>query len=356
MKKDNAKSLNKFLLTAIKVFNDTSMQASLATYDIDGVTVSFNDHDFENFYYDFLEELQEMVISTKDIDMVHDYIVVGMHDIINWDGFTTDQYKVIFTAGNQVSYLINLKRNIEKYVSNVLDLSKRDNYGEISEELIEFYERTIAGINPVHDPGFLKRHPLVQPVKGSDDRSIQLNRFDLAHLKLECEKLPDNLSKIKFMEDQLYDYRQMEIESKKDLSLKEILYNSNNFEKLCVLEIERLQKKLELEKKYPIQPAAQITPTLETGLVWKGSDAELLELVAALYRAEVLKSWKGEITTYEEILRVFEKLLNYQLKGPRTIHASTLKMDKSLTPFLDSLKIAFEAYSLEGDEDKSKLN
>ncbi len=190
MKTNKSKLLNKYLLTAIKVFNEMSTQASVSAYEIEGQPASFHDNDFENVYYDFLEELQEMVISTKDIDLVREYIVVGLYDIVNWSGFTIDQEKVIFTAGHQVSYLINLKRNIEKYVANVMDLSKKDNYGEISEELIEFYERSIAGINPTHDPGFLKRHPISPWVGTIDNQKVDLNRFDLPRLKVESFPIP----------------------------------------------------------------------------------------------------------------------------------------------------------------------
>ena len=360
MKTKKAKLLNKFLLTAIKVFNDTSTQVSVAAYEIDGLPVRFSDHDFENLYYDFLEELQEVVISTKDIDIAREHIVVSLNDIVNWDGFTIDQEKVIFTAGHQVSYLINLKRNIEKYVSNVLDLCKRDNFDEISEELIEFYERTIAGINPIHDPAFLKRRPPVQQKETYDSETIPLNRFDLARLKVECEKLPDTLAKLNFMEDQLYDYRQLEIESKKDISLKKILANSHNFEKLCIIEIERLQRKLERVQKYHEEPVEDQHSSnelpVEPGFIWKGSDADLLELVTALYKAEAIKRRDGKKISFEEMLRLFEKMFNYQLKGPRDLQLASMGPNKITTPFLDSLETAFEAYFHERDGDKSKLN
>jgi len=352
--------LNKYLLTAIKVFNDTSIQASLDAYEIEGLPVSFQDEDFENHFGDFLEELQGIALRTRDIDIVYDYITGSMNDVLNWNGFTFEQYKIIFTAGHEVNYLIDLKRNIEKYVEIVQDYCKRDNYGEISEELIEFYERTIAGLSPVKDPAFQKRlHPL-QKSDFENEHSLLPDRFNLARLKVECEKLPDTLSKIKFMQDQLYDYRQLEIEAKKDVSLKKIVSNSHNFEKLCTIELERLHKRLELEQKYPhneaqhIPPGSQSLP--ESLYTWNGSDADLMELVAALYKSGTIKRTDGGKITFDELLKWFEKLFNYQLKSQRTLQPNSMELDKSLTPFLDSLIIAFEAYSLEMDENKSKLN
>jgi len=347
--------LNKYLLTAIKVFNDSSRQASLDAYEIEGLPVTFQDEDFENHYGDFLAELQGIALRTRDIDIVYDYITGSLSDVLNWNGFTFEQYKIIFTAGHEVNYLINLKRNIEKYVENIQDYCKRDNYGEISEELIEFYERTIAGLSPVKDPAFQNSSHLLRKSDFENEHSF-LDRFNLARLKVECEKLPDTLTKIKFMQDQLYDYRQLEIEAKKDVSLKKIVSNSHNFEKLCTIELERLHKRLELEQKYPhhILPGS---PTLsESFFAWNGSDAELMELVAALCKSETIKRSDGKKTTFDELLQLFEKMFNYQLKGPRTLQPNSMELDKSLTPFLDNLIDAFEAYSLEMDENKSKLN
>jgi len=147
------------------------------------------------------------------------------------------------------------------------------------------------------------------------------------------------------MEDQLYDYRQLAIESKKNISLKSMLAVSPNFERLCQVEIERLQKKMEVEQKF-----------LETDMVWKGSEEDLLELVTALYKAEALKQRNNKKISFDEMLRLFEKLFNYQLKGSRVLQETDVGQYKSHTPFLDRLKIAFEAYALERDEDKSKLN
>ena len=131
MKTEKAKFLNAYLMTAIKVFNDGSQHNSLPEYKIKGRPVNFNNEDFENQYRYFLEELQDMVIETKDIDVVCEYIVSCLKDVINWNGFTANQFRQVFIRGHEISVLINLKRNIDKYANIISNLAYRDKYGDM---------------------------------------------------------------------------------------------------------------------------------------------------------------------------------------------------------------------------------
>ena len=56
--------------------------------------------------------------------------------------------------------------------------------------------------------------------------------------------------------------------------------------------------------------------------------------------------------THKELKEAFEKLFGHEIKDAKSKLATAVIRKKSVTPFLDSLKAAFEAYSQERDENK----
>lgn len=360
MKTEKAKFLNAYLMTAIKVFNDGSMHNPLPEYKIKGHPVNFNDEDFENQYRYFLEELQDIVIETKDIDVVCEYIAGCLKEVINWNGFTTNQFRQAFIKGHEISFLINLKRNIDKYANIVSNLAYRDKYGDINDDLIEFYEGVMTGCHSGEDR-YVDRLLMKEDVEKFDDHlEPDMERFDLFSIKVKSDLLPDTLSRINFINGLLNDFKQLQIKLTGFSFFKEKLLRSRNFEKFCNLELERLYN--ELETGYQ-DPPARTNLTIEKNqltqqspYIWKGSDADMIELATALYKSEAIKRKDGKPVTLKEILNIFEHLFGHKIKDASISRINDVMNEKSKTPFLDSLIIAFEVYCMERDENRARYN
>ena len=154
--------------------------------------------------------------------------------------------------------------------------------------------------------------------------------------------------------------KQLQLKSKKFSFFKDILSHSRNFEKFCTLELERLNVQLETDYPYPSgKTDLSIQKNLlnhQTPYMWKGSDADLIELATALYKAEAISRKDGKPITLKDILNMFEQMFGYKIKDTGISHMNDNVYGKSRTPFLDSLIIAFEAYCLEQEENRANYN
>lgn len=360
MKTEKAKFLNAYIMTAIKVFNDGSLHNLLPEYKIKGHPVHFNDEDFENQYRYFLEELQDIVIETKDIDVVCEYVITCLKEVTDWNGFTANQFRQVFVKGHEISFLINLKRNIDKYAGIISNLAHRDKYGDINDDLIEFYEGVMTGCR-LGEETAVNRLIMKEDVETFDDHLIpDMDKFDLFAIKVKSDLLPDTLSRINYINGLLSDFKQLQLKSKRFSFFRDILSRSRNFEKFCNIELERLHNQLETEYNNP--PGSEPFTISKTHLnhkssyVWKGSDADMIELATALYKAEAIKRNDGKPITLKEIVNLFEQMFNYKVKETSFSHMNDRGHGGSMTPFLDSLMVAFEAYCLEQDENRTRYN
>ena len=351
MESKKAQFLNKYLLTCIQAFHDLSFQEPLKKYKINGELVNFKALDFENYYEDFLKELEIVILETNDIYMVHDYVDSCLKNVIIWSGFNNDQNKTIFSNGNEINYLIELKQNIEKYSKRIKLIREIDNDG-FPQGLVDIYNTAIQFFQKEGETKDLSPTPFIEDV---DYKPLFDSRFDFEIIRSECEELRKIQEKIIFIHDRVYHFKQWELQYDIDdgygYRFSPAYYP--NFEKLCRIELDRLEKRLELEKKLNIpilkdpEQKQIIKEAILTRYNWNASDTDLLELTTALFMNKSVTRKDGKRMTQIQLKESFESMFGIEIKGTKGKLQNAVSRTKSKTPFLDSLKTAFEDYSKE---------
>ena len=347
METKKALFLNKYLLTCIEAFNDVLLQEPLAEYEIDGELVNFKVSDFETHYNDFLDELEVVISETADISTTFDYIMACLNDIIYWEGFHSDQNKIIFSIGYEVNFLIKLKQNIEKYSNLIKGLCEMDKHGN-QVGLYDFYDSIIDIKLFSKDE---KASELVSALIDENNPIFDI-RFDYGSIKEECDELKNTQEMILLIHDRINYLKQWQIEY--DIyeggSYKFSSLYYPNFEKLCNTELERLEMKIELEKKLSI-PSIKTTESKPSEVEpagnpykWNSSNNDLIELVTAMFMVNALKREDGKKITLTELTDFFEKLFNIEIKNDKGTRAYISDSFISRTLFLQKLMDGFKKY------------
>lgn len=95
-------------------------------------------------------------------------------------------------------------------------------------------------------------------------------------------------------------------------------------------------------KNCPVSLSAQCKEkNTSVNLLWKGSDHDLIELIAALMAAEKISTETGNKPNIVDIVRAFEDMFNIQVKAIYTKRGKVFDRCKETTPFLDSLKESY---------------
>lgn len=95
----------------------------------------------------------------------------------------------------------------------------------------------------------------------------------------------------------------------------------------------------EIKKLFTSQDEQTDTPTL----VWNKRDTDLLELITALVESRSIQNSTGSLTRTEAI-STFQKIFGIEIKDAESKLSRATERKKSLTPFLDDLKLSFEQY------------
>lgn len=356
MNTEKAKFLNAYFIAALNAFNDAMLKKPVLETKIAGKIVHFNQGEFNTYYHDFLDELEELILQIKDVNISYDYASGCLKDIKNWKGFPENQNKVIFRDGPDINFLIVLKKDIEYFARTITDFCRRDKNGDYGDEFYSFYYKVLKTLG-TEFLGELTEYKLrVNRLEGY--RIFNYYKFDIHDLKISCEKLSGTVSKLNFMQDELYDFRCMQLQAKESPYLEDKFTFTPDFEELCMVEIDRFNKKLELEMKVAAlkntdnqeeMPAKHFS----TPYAWNATDTDLLELVAALHKEKIIKRNDKKELTRKELIEYFCGLFNLHIKDVEgKLTKATNRYDK--TPFLDRLKKAFENFGLEKEEKQRK--
>lgn len=352
MNTEKAKFLNAYFIAALNAFHDAMLKKPVSDIEIAGKIVRFNQGEFNDYYHDFLDELEELILQIKDINVSYDYASSCLKDIKNWKGFPENQNKVIFSDGLDINFLIVLKKDIEYIARTITDFCRRDKNGDYGDEFYSFYYKVLTTLG-TEFLGELNEYKLrVNRLDGY--RIFNYYKFDIHELKISCEKLPGTVSKLNFMQDELYDFRCMQLQTKENPYLEDKFMFTPDFEKLCLVEIDRFNKKLELELKVAALkntdnqegiPSKHLT----TPFAWNASITDLLELLVALHKENIIVRKDKEELTRKELVEYFSVLFDMPIKDVEVkLTKATNRYDK--TPFLDRLKKAFENFGLEKEE------
>jgi len=356
MNTEKAKYLNAYFIASLKVFNDALLQLTGLEPKINGSKVDFSPAEFDTYYNDFLVELEEVMKQVRDIHISYDYASGCLNDIKNWKGFPDNQNKEIFSKDTDINFLITLKNDIETFAHKVKGFCRRDKNGDYGDEFYSFYFRVLitCGTDEVIKE---TKEDMLRIERNQSVRNFNQYNFELDDLKRKCDELPNTVSKLNFMQDKLYDFKLMVLQSESNNYMKDRISYSPNFETLCLLEIDRYTKKLELEMKVmtvqKIESLQSMPPATVTPYSWNASVTDLIELVAALHKENIIERKNNKELTRKELIEYFGGLFDLQIKDVEVkLTKATNRYDK--TPFLDRLKQAFEDYGLEKEKKQRK--
>lgn len=344
MKKEKAEDFNDFIheaLTCYNIFcsNDDNL------IEIPQIEKNkYHESTFEFSFQNFIEELNENIRLYEDISVIRDYVIVcfpGMADLVP---FHEDENKWTIERGYEVPFLLNLKKNIEKYINEIQACFSTSETTWFGTTLRHYYDKEIANM-------YKKDADEVSVSETIIEDSKKENRFVFDMLKAECDLLTRPIDIIKLIHDRLFDFEQWQLEYDPQVYDEDIgMYNEYtnmyypNFEKLCAIELRRLEKQMEIEKRMPVQPAATITyRPAEQPYRWNATDTDFLELFAALYQNESIARKDGSSLSRKEMLEYFQGVLGLEIKDVEG------KLNKAgnrnaNTPFLDNLAQQFRNY------------
>lgn len=321
---------------------------------VDDELVTFGKADFHRYYYNFLSELRANCIEIQDLEIIYEYIRCGFVDIIKWEGFESNINQIIVTSQFEIKYLKELKENIVWYLDKIRELAIRDKYGDVSEALEDRFDSYIR--NEENEQSHIE-FEVTEEEQKRKDISFPLNYefYDFIEVQLDSEQIEDLVGRINFLEDRLKSYRQIQNKKKKDEIEKIMISQDVNFEKLCVIEIDSLNRKLDLDLKTNAyrntqEAIVKTEKNVPDNLIWKSTGTDLLELLTALHLNKSIQRTDGEVLTRKDLIEAFEILLKVKIKDPEGKLTKATNRKINMTPFIDSIKTAFETYAKDKED------
>lgn len=204
--------------------------------------------------------------------------------------------------------------------------------------LVEFLEKTVwtdkdgkeitlAKIKDLLDAEFMY---LINPE--AKNHQPAKNEFDFKEVKKHLETLPDTKAKIKYLIEIKTDYEQ----GKEPFAIE--IYNEVSFDRLCDLEIKKLQSLLKLEQsttlqttteKHKVNAAFSLSETL--------SKIDYIRIINALSELRCFKKENGTLPTKKEVMQAFGTLVNIDLsnydKDLNKAFTSNVTVEKNLEIF-----------------------
>ena len=357
MKTESADKLNIFMLLALGCYTEYCFKSKQDAPLMDVDKQRFHQNVFISLFNHFIKELQENIRTYKDIDLISDYVIVSFPMIIEREAFHDDENKWTIERGYEVNFLLNLKKDIEYYIYEInacaktyvdvmnfattlryyFDQEKENNFNIVTAE----QAKTISHISEY----------------------LPEDRFRFSEFKNEFSMLHINIEKIKLINERLFDFEQWQIQYDNLINDRDVgqyyEYSAryyNDFEKLCGIELKRLEKLIEIELRMPMNTATipkQEIKSEQTSYSWNSTDTDLIELISAMYQNKSIARKDGKTLTRKELTDYFQGLFGIEIKDVEgKLTRATGRNDK--TPFLDSLKVAFENYGLEKEEKQQK--
>lgn len=360
MQTEKATTLCDFLNTAIKYFEYAVQQKEKELPNHIRLKNTLTEETFNKMHQEYMNELASNILEYRDFVIAYNYMKNTLNAFSEWDGLGYDVTSQIISNNHDVQFLLKLKLSIEKEARSIRVLfndyfmhnSRLRNYFN---DVISTYERE------------QRKTKTPEPDKNKPPFD---ERFDFDKMMTECTaKVQDALSRIGFIQDRLFDFRQWQLKYDIEDALKisfskdgrKYKYTSEyypKFEHLCNIELERLEKKHEIDKKILTNKAIEKNPIIIQNQVaspykWNGSATDFLELIAALHQKNSIVRKDGKKLPRIEIIKYFMDFYNLEIKDVEGMLTRATNRKMNMTPFLDSLKIAFENY---GEEKEKKLD
>lgn len=346
MKTEKALALNNFVVNAIDAFdifiNDIESKRIPDPNEMKKYALAR----FEEKFQDFSEEFEDNVKKYRDKNLIRDYTVTCFTLPRTWKGFDIFVNQDVIRLGVETEYMIQLINSIKKYNDIMMwyfDLGVTNQ---------------VRSLNCHYDYIFECDESIDLTIPESMRKNtIQYEgRFDFSCVQMECLNLGSYAEKIKLINERLFDFEQWQIQSDNLITDRHVgqyyeytVKYYNDFERLCNIELRRLETLMELDQRLP-SSTDNMTESLESHLKWTASDTDLLELVAALYKNESIQRKDGKPLKRKELIDFFQTIFGLEIKDVENKLTRATARKTNMTPFLDKLKLAFENYAEQKDE------
>ncbi len=343
MNLSKAKAFNGFILEARNAF-DRVFNREITEKELESIKATYSGAEFERNKKEFDAELLANYKEYNDENLLHDYIHETLAQV-KCISFLLDVNAIIIRNEWKTGFLLNLKRDIESQVKLIELFYSINDYFEHG-ELMYYCQQLEANEIGTDELDKLISEANIPPTKD--------NRFDFDMLRQECENLENYTERIKIITARQYEFEQWKIQNEKvdsEWGFLTTKYNElyyPNFEKLCKIEIEKLQKTAAIEKSVqavitPVRQAEEIKQLSTSDYVWKSSATDLLELAAALHQNKSLERKDGKPLTRKELIEYLEQMFNIEISDIE--HKLTKASARNNnTPFLDNLSQQFRNY------------
>lgn len=355
MKTESAENLNEFMNHAYDCYTNYCFKTKQDAALKDVEKQRFHRNVFINLFNYFVAELQENIRTYRDIDIIKDYVDVNFSKLLKLEAFHEDENKWTIERGYEVHFLLNFRKNIEYYIDELRACVKTDqNIGSFATSLMYYF-------NQEKDNNFTVVSPEAAKIIAHVTEYAPEDRFRFSDLKNECSKFKHNIEKIKFINERLFDFEQWQVQYDKLIFNKDVgqyyeytAHFYSDFEKLCSIELKRLEKLIEIELRMPVNVATTTQQNEPSLYKWNANDTDLLELVAAMHESDSVKRTDGKKLTQKELFEYFQGIFNVKLNN---IHSTLNKAGNrktGITPYLNRLITAFENYVQEKEEKLTK--
>lgn len=346
MKKECAEFLNTFIHDAMNCYNLYSRN-NVDLFEIPETEKNkYHESVFRFTFQKFIEELKENIRTYEDILIVQDYVEVCFRGIDDVTPFHENENKWTIERGFEVTFLLNLKKSIEKYSNEIMACYSTSATVWYGTTLRYYFDKEIANLHKIDANEVSVSESIIIESKNED-------RFDFDCFQLEVAKLSSNHEKIDLIKQRLIDFEQWQI--KNNLMDNDSFWGSVNpgraeFAKLCRSEMKRYP--VGKDENIRIEPTQKQTE--QKPYKWAMTDTDFLELFTALYQNECIKRKDGKNFTRKELTDYFQELFGLEIKDVegKLTRATGRKMN--MTPFLDRLKLAFEKYTEEKEKKQLK--
>jgi hypothetical protein len=348
MQTEKAIKLNTILKVSIEGFWGIYNQAKKKTIDLDSLAnlmTSFQRTEFDTYYDEFIEEVKANIEEYKDIQLIDNYLESYFPVTDKLEDLDDSLNKEIIKRNFEVKFLLNARKILEFNLDRMWNIIYT-NEGNYSVELKRLFTETMRKSDPDFE---LNKNDI-------DDDLIETlpydSRFNFLKLKAECDELDSKNKKNKLINERLIDFKQWQlIYDEADSNDTQLAYYYTNsyypsFVKLCKSELDRIALYADDSK---VQIKTVVEP-FKHEYEWKASGTDLLELVAALHKSECIQRKDGKPLTRKEVIDYFQQLFGVEIKDPEGKLNRATNRKTNTTPFLDSLKVAFENYGLEKEE------
>ena len=353
METKNAKTLNETLRTWMVLCDDVvrytkygSQIEQLAKHKQD-----FKRINFDQLYANFVVELKENIREYRNIDYIDKYMegcLTIVDDDDEYEKFDEDIPGEIIKNGYETKFFLEVANVVLKYRTLLQNLYYTEDYkSNYSEQLISIFNEVMRETDPDYD---------VNNDLEEDDSSLfdeVKAMFSFENLKTELQALKTK-DKIALVKNRMIDIEQWYIKNGSDAGKYNFhagKYMDTEFYKMCDSELKRIRLLSEVDEPRP--QGTTISDILHP-YEWQGTDTEFLELFTALYHSGKLQKANGTDTTRKEFLEYLQKLFGLAIKDAEGKLNKATNRKMNMTPFLDSLKIAFENYVEEKDEKQRK--